>query len=44
MFSSKINYEENFSDAQYYPTDEEYENEILWEIEGGEITVSGYED
>jgi hypothetical protein len=37
------NYDENFSDAQYYPIDESDETEFLWEFEGGSLE-SGYED
>jgi hypothetical protein len=36
MFSSKINYEENFSDAQYNPLDVDDETKYLWEFERGE--------
>jgi hypothetical protein len=43
MFSSKINYEENFSDAQYNPIDVDEEVEILFEMERGSVE-SGYED
>lgn len=45
MFSSKLNYEENFSTAQYNPMDidEDNETEILYEMERGDID-SGYDD
>jgi hypothetical protein len=39
MFSSKINYEENFSNAQYNPVDVDDETEYLWEFERGEIPL-----
>ncbi len=45
MFSSKLNYEENFSDAQYNPLDVEEDSdtiEILTEIESGDVD-SGYD-
>ena len=43
MFSSKLNYEENFSNAQYNPIDEDsQEIEILSEMERGNLD-SGYD-
>lgn len=45
MFSSSLNYEENFSrDCQYNPLDEDPEMEVLFEIERGEMIPTGYED
>ena len=45
MFSSKLNYEENFSNGQWNPMDQDLENEmeLLIEMEKGEGLDCGFD-